>query len=82
LVKGLFDEHKMDRHILTARGDMLLIYDVAKEQQHAEDGAAAAPVACFKAPQHINSVKCHGSAICVACGGGAVCIFSAPFLTA
>ena len=68
---------KRARHILTARDDTLLIYDCANEQP---DGAAAAPVACFKAPQSIHAVRCHGAAICVGCVGGAVCILSAPFL--
>ena len=48
-----------------------------------DDGAAAAPVACFEAPLRIASVRCHGAAICVvcvACEGGAVCILSAPLL--
>jgi hypothetical protein len=82
VVEGLSDEHQRGRHFLTARDDTLLIYECGKEQQHGEDGAAAAPVACFKAPQHIEAVQCHGAAICVACYNGAVCILSAPFLTA
>ena len=80
LVKGLSGELRRDRHILTALDDKLLIYQVAKEQQHSGNGAAAAPVACFKAPQRIMSLHCHGAAICVGCVGGAVCILSAPFL--
>ena len=80
LVEALSDERKRGRHILTARGDTLLVYECGKEQQHGEDGAAAAPVACFKAPRGIISVRCHGAAICVGCRGGAVCILSAPFL--
>ena len=82
LVEGLSGEHKRDRHVITADGDTLRIYECAEEQQHAEDGAAAAPVACFKAPQEIVSVQCFGPAICVGGGGGAVCILSAPFLAA
>jgi WD40 repeat protein len=82
LVEGLADEHKRGRHILTIDGNTLLIYECGKEQQHAEGGAAAAPVACFKAPQRIIDVRCHGAAICVGCEDGAVCILSAPFLTA
>ena len=69
--------HKRDRYILTALGDMLLIYECAKEQQRA---GTATPVARFKAPQQILSVRCHGAAICVGCAGGAVCVLSAPFL--
>jgi len=82
LVKGLSGEHKQDRHVITTLNDKLRIYEVGNEQQHAEDGAAAAPVACFKAPPHIASVQCVGATICVGCGGGEVCILSAPFLTA
>jgi WD40 repeat protein len=82
LVAGLSDEHKRGRHVLTASGNTLLIYECGKEQQHGEDGVAAAPVACFKAPGGILSVRCHGAAICVGCGDGAVCILSAPFLAA
>ena len=93
LVKGLAGEHKRDRHVITALNDTLRIYKIGNEQQHAEDGAAAAPVAsygvlqgaatpmaCFKAPQAIWSVQCVGATICVRCDRGAVCILSAPFL--
>ena len=85
LVEGLSGEHKRDRHVITASDDTLRIYEVGNEEQHAEDGAAAAPVAFFKAPQGITSVRCVGATICVGCYGGpkgAVCNFSAPFLTA
>jgi len=82
LVEGLSGEHKRDRHIITAHGETLRIYEIGNEQQHAEDGVAAAPVACFKAPERINSVRCFGATICVGCMEGAVCILSAPFLAA
>lgn len=86
LVEGLSDPHKKNRHVLTARGDMLLIYAGVEGQQRDASsragGAGAAPVACFKAPQTIITVRCHGSVICVGCMGGAVCVLSAPFLTA
>ena len=82
MVEGLSGEHKRDRHVITARGDTLRIYEIGNEEQHAEGGAAAAPVACFKAPQRICSVRCFGAAICVGCDQGAVCILSAPFLAA
>ena len=78
LVEGLSDEHKRGRHVLTANGDTLLIFESAKG--HDEDGAAAASVACFKAPDNIASFRCHGSVICVGCEDGAVMILSAPFL--
>ena len=38
------------------------------------------PVACFLAPQRVDSVRCHGATICVGCEGGAVCILQALFL--
>jgi WD40 repeat protein len=84
LVEGLSGERKRDRHVImaTARGDTLRIYEIGKEQQHAEDSVAAAPVACFKASQRISSVRFVGAAICVGCVDGAVCILSAPFLAA
>jgi hypothetical protein len=82
LVEGLSGEHKTDRRVITTMRDTLLIYEVGEEQQHAGDDAAAAPLACFKAPQHIASVRCVGATICVGCDGGAVCILSAPFLAA
>ena len=81
-VEGLSGERKRDRHIITALGDTLSIYKGAKEQQHAADGAVAAPVATFKAPGFISSVRCHGATICVGCNEGSVCILSAPFLAA
>jgi len=85
LVEGLFGEHQRNRHIITINRDRftLRIYEVGTEQQDAEGGAAAAPVACFKAPHQVMfSVRCRGSTICAGCGGGAVCILSAPFLIA
>jgi WD40 repeat protein len=82
LVEGLSDEHKRGRYILTARGNTLLIYECREEEQEGGGCAAAAPVACFKAPGGIDSVRCHGAAICVGCADGAVCILSAPFLAA
>jgi len=82
LAEGLSGEHTSDRHVVTGLGDTLRIYEFAEKQQHAEDGAAAAPVAYFKAPQAISSVRCFGATICVGCLGGAVCILSAPFLAA
>ena len=82
LVEGLSAEHKRNRHVITISDDTLRIYEIGNEQQHVEDGAAAAPVASFKAPQDIASVRCFGATICVGCNAGAVCILSAPFLAA
>ena len=69
-------KHKAGRHILTASNDMLLIYEGDAE------GDVASAVACFKAPQHISSMRSNGSNICVGCDGGAVCILQALFLAA
>ena len=80
IAEGPCGEHTTGRHVLTAHGDMLLVYECAKEQQL--DERAAVPVAFFKAPQHITSVQCHGTTICVGGELGAVCILTAPFLTA
>ena len=80
VVEGADDTQERVRHVVTARSDMLLIYNVSMEQQHAEDGEAATVVACFKAPAEIVSLRCHGAAICVGCKGGAVCALSTPFL--
>ena len=82
LVEGLSGERKRVIHVLTTLDDKLLIYEVAKEQQHVEDGRAEVPVACFRAPQRIGSVRCHGTSIVVWCEDGAVCTLSAPFLAA
>ena len=82
LVQGLSGEHTTDHHVITTSGDALRIYECAEQQQHAEDGAAAAPVACFKAPQFIASVQCVGATICLGCEYGPVCILLAPFLAA
>ena len=81
LVEGPADALKRGRHVLIASGETLLIYRVAGGQQHAEDGVGASPVACFKAPGHIDSVRCHGATIYVGCSEGPLCILSAPFLT-
>jgi hypothetical protein len=40
------------------------------------------PMACFKAPQDICSVRWHGATICVGDSSGVVCILQAPFLPA
>ena len=82
LVEGLSGKHTTDHHIITTSGNTLRIYECSEQQQHAEDSAEAAPVAYFKAPQNITSVRCHGARICVGCAKGAVCILSAPFLAA
>ena len=84
LVEGLSGEHKKDRHVITTSRKTLRIYEVGTEQQDAEGGAAAAYVACFRAPQHIayDAVRCVGAKIIVGCKKGAVCILSAPFLAA
>ena len=79
-VEGPSDQHTTYRHILTASDDTLLVYQVTKDRQRAGAGAAETPVACFKAPQRIVSVRGHGAAICVGCEDGAVCILRAPFL--
>jgi len=72
-------ELNTNRHFLKASKGTLLI----TELPHGGAGGiehGGAPVACFKAPQWITSVRCHGAAICVGCEGGAVCILQAPFL--
>ena len=75
-VEGLSGGRTRGRPIITALDDKLLIYEGTKPA----DGAAAAPLATFKAPYQICSVRCHGATICLGCVGGAVCILSAPFL--
>ena len=81
-VEGPSDQRKSDRYILTACGDMLLIYNGVKEEQDPDDLVKSIPVACFKAPREIISVGCHGASIFVGCDGGAVCVLSASFLAA
>ena len=80
-VEGPAAKHKTNQHLLTARGDMLLITELLPHEGPQKD-AAAMPVACFKAPQPITSVRCHGAAIFAGCSGGAVCLLQAPFLAA
>jgi len=79
IAEGPCDENKTG-YVLIARGDLLLVYENAKEQQ-LEDSATA-PVAFFVAPQRINSVRRYGAAICLGCERGAVCVLTAPFLAA
>ena len=57
-VEGPSGEQTTERHVITTSGDTLRIYECAEAQQHAEGGATAVPVACFKALQHIFSVRC------------------------
>ena len=51
--------------------DLLLITELLPHEGQQKD-AAAMPVACFRAPQPITSVRCHGAAIFAGCSGGAV----------
>ena len=62
-MEGPSDGHKRDWRIITARGGTLLSHKVSKEQQHAEDGATGAPVACVKAPKRIKPFQCHDAAM-------------------
>jgi hypothetical protein len=85
--EGPSDKGRTNRHVLTVAkngygidSDMLLIS--ALPPSGGEQQGAAAPVACFKAPANIFSVRRHGVTICVGCRGGAVCILQAPFLAA
>jgi hypothetical protein len=80
-VEGPAAEHTTNQHLLTVKGDMLLITELLPHEDPQKD-AAAMPVACFKAPQPITSVRCHGAAIFAGCSGGAVCLLQAPFLAA
>jgi len=73
-------EQWTNHHFLTAFKDELLITELVPHGGVEEIGDGAAPVASFKAPQPITSVRCHGTTICVGCKGGAVCILQAPFL--
>jgi hypothetical protein len=72
--------HETNRHVLTTKGDMLLI--TALPPSGGEQKDAAAPVACFQAPARIVSARCHGATICVGCYGGEVLFLQAPFLAA
>ena len=81
------DEDKTNRHVLTidsegliATGAMLLI--TALPPSGGEQHDAAAPVACFKAPNSILSVVFHGETICLGCEEGEVLLLQAPFLAA
>jgi hypothetical protein len=47
-----------------------------------EQQDAAAPVACFKAPQGIKAVRRHGATLCVGCRDGVLLFLQAPFLAA
>ena len=73
-------EERTNHHLLTAFGDELLITALVPYGSVEEIDDDATPVASFKAPQFITSVRRHGATICVGCAGGAVCILQAPFL--
>jgi len=73
-------EESTNHHLLTAFGDELLITALVPHGGVEEIEDDATPVASFKAPQPITSVRCHGATICVGCEGGLVCILQAPFL--
>ena len=73
-------EHRTNHHLLKDNGESLLITELPPHGGAGGVEDDAAPVASFKAPQHITSVVCQGATICVGCVGGAVCILQAPFL--
>jgi len=78
--EGPSDEDRTNRHVVTTQGDMLLITKLPRSEGEQQD--AAAPVACFKAPQDILSARRYGATICVGCVRGEVLILQAPFLAA
>ena len=79
--EGPSDKDRTNQHVLTStEGGILLITALPHSEGERQD--AAAPVACFKAPQDINVVRRHGATICVGCSGGAVLFLRAPFLVA
>ena len=69
-----------NHHLLKATGDTLLITERLPHGGAGGIEVDGVPVAFFKAPQWITSVRCHGATICVGCEGGAVCILQARFL--
>ena len=81
-VEGPRRGHLPYLYFLTIKRNLLLILECQKEQHDSDADRAKLPVACFKTPQTISSVWCHGAAICVGCSSGAVLMFSAPFLAA
>ena len=78
--EGPSNTDKTNRHVVTTDWDMLLI--TALPLSEGEQQGAAAPVACFKAPQYIESTRRHGATICVGCSTGEVLFLQAPFLAA
>ncbi|KAJ1476005.1 hypothetical protein T484DRAFT_1826289, partial [Baffinella frigidus] len=66
------DKTRTNRHVLTFKGEMLLI----------EEKDAAAPVACFMAPHGISRAVCQGKTICVGCDTGKVLFLQVPFFAA
>lgn len=75
---GPADQHQTGQYALSARNDLLLIHERETGAHQHKD--AVRSVACFKAPQPISSVRCHGATAFVGCTGGAVCFLRAPFL--
>ena len=77
---GSSKQLRSNQHLLEADGDTLhitVLWPHGGAADIEDDGVLAA---CFKAPQPISTVRCHGTAICVGCKGGAVCILRVPFL--
>jgi hypothetical protein len=72
--------HRTNHHLMKAYVDTLVITERLPHGGAEDIEGGAAPVAYFRAPQHITSVRCNGASICVGCEGGAVCILHAPFL--
>ena len=75
-VEGITKTDTTKQHLLTVSGFAEQRLQITELLPEGESRA----VACFKAPQRVTSVRCHGATICVGCEGGVVCFVRAPFL--
>jgi hypothetical protein len=68
------------RYIVTKEDDLIFVYDTRGGVVNA-DGEEKAPIAFFRAPSPVMSVRCTGDKVAVACQSGAVLTLHAAWLT-
>ncbi|KAJ1479782.1 hypothetical protein T484DRAFT_1902223 [Baffinella frigidus] len=74
--EGPAARHQTETHLLTARGNLLLVHESAPQ------GAKAHEVERVKKQQEdpTAAVRSHGALICVGCSDGLVAVLHAPLL--
>jgi len=78
------DKQTAGKYLVTKKGDLVLVYltDTAGASEDAKVEQNKKPVAFFRAPAPIQTLKCAGDKIAVGCQNGEVLHLRAAFLVA